>query len=128
MGSSGEANAVSKGEAMRPAAQLFHAPTLNCYVIASLGSKTRINPRVVKEGLRHTLLKNPRFTSKLILYNNFSYTPRIKPFHILSLFFVSKPFPLFLFLRSLLLVAFVGDENRALHIQDSNLLLWTLGL
>ncbi|KAK4273895.1 hypothetical protein QN277_017202 [Acacia crassicarpa] len=67
MGSSGEANAVSKGEAMSPAAQLFHAPTLNCYVIASLGSKTRIDPRVVKEGLRHTLLKHPRFTSKLVM-------------------------------------------------------------
>ncbi|XP_054789138.1 wax ester synthase/diacylglycerol acyltransferase 11-like isoform X2 [Prosopis cineraria] len=66
MGSSGEANAVYKGEAMSPAAQLFHAPTLNCYVIASIGSKTRINPHVIKEGLRHTLLKHPRFTSKLV--------------------------------------------------------------
>ncbi|KAI9097535.1 hypothetical protein K1719_025306 [Acacia pycnantha] len=67
MGSSGEANAVSKGEAMSAADQLFHTPTLNCYVIASMGSKTRINPRVVKESARDTLLKNPRLTSKLVM-------------------------------------------------------------
>ncbi|XP_028790712.1 O-acyltransferase WSD1 [Neltuma alba] len=52
---------------MSPGAQLFHAPTLNCYVIASIGVKTRMNPHVIKEGLRHTLLKHPRFTSKLVM-------------------------------------------------------------
>ncbi|KAK7320825.1 hypothetical protein VNO77_30659 [Canavalia gladiata] len=54
------------GEPLSPAARLFHAPTINCYVIAIMGCKTRINPQVIKEGLCQTLLKHPRFTSKLV--------------------------------------------------------------
>ena len=54
------------GEPLSPAAQLFHAPSLNCYVIAMMGIKTKLNPTVIKEGLRQTLLKHPRFSSKLV--------------------------------------------------------------
>ncbi|XP_057428587.1 wax ester synthase/diacylglycerol acyltransferase 11-like [Lotus japonicus] len=53
------------GEPLSPAAQLFLAPSFNCYVIAMMGCKTKINPQVIKEGLCQTLLKHPRFTSKL---------------------------------------------------------------
>ncbi|CAL5206473.1 unnamed protein product [Lathyrus oleraceus] len=54
------------GEEISPAARLFHSPSFNCYVIAILGCKTDINVQVIKEGLCHTLLKHPRFTSKLV--------------------------------------------------------------
>ena len=54
------------GEQLSPASKLFHSPTFNCHVIAIIGCKTSINPQVIKEGLRQTLLKHPRFTSKLV--------------------------------------------------------------
>ncbi|KAK7300876.1 hypothetical protein RJT34_11727 [Clitoria ternatea] len=54
------------GEALSPAGKLFHSPSLNCYVIAVMGCKTSINPQVIKEGLCQTLLKHPRFSSKLV--------------------------------------------------------------
>ncbi|XP_061356172.1 wax ester synthase/diacylglycerol acyltransferase 11 isoform X2 [Gastrolobium bilobum] len=53
-------------ERLSPAAQLFNAPSFNCYVIAIMGCKTSINPQVIKRGLCQTLLKHPRFTSKLV--------------------------------------------------------------
>ncbi|OIW18965.1 hypothetical protein TanjilG_09159 [Lupinus angustifolius] len=58
---------VSEGdEALSPAAKLFHAPSFNCYVMAIMGCSTSINPQVIKDGLCQTLLKHPRFTSKLV--------------------------------------------------------------
>lgn len=53
-------------ELLSPAALLFQAPNFNCHIIAIMGCKTSINPSVIKEGLRHTLIKHPRFSSKLV--------------------------------------------------------------
>ncbi|KEH39733.1 O-acyltransferase (WSD1-like) family protein [Medicago truncatula] len=53
------------GEPLSPAARLFHSPSFNCYVIAIIGCKTSINPQVIRDGLCQTILKHPRFTSKL---------------------------------------------------------------
>ncbi|KAK3404010.1 hypothetical protein EUGRSUZ_K00371 [Eucalyptus grandis] len=53
-------------EKLSPAARLFHAPRFNCYILAIMGCKTRINPGVVKAGLEETLLKHPRFSSKMV--------------------------------------------------------------
>lgn len=64
------------GEGLSPAGRLFHSPSFNCYVIAILGCKTNINVEVIKEGLCHTLLKHPRFTSILVshtLFNLFNF-------------------------------------------------------
>ncbi|XP_021909274.1 O-acyltransferase WSD1-like isoform X3 [Carica papaya] len=49
-----------------PAARLFNVPGLKCYIIAVMGCKTRIDPGVVIEGLKHTLIKHPRFSSILV--------------------------------------------------------------
>jgi len=54
------------GEPLSPAARLFHSPSFNCYVIAIIGCKTGINLQVIRDGLCQTLLKHPRFTSKLV--------------------------------------------------------------
>ncbi|KAF3432826.1 hypothetical protein FNV43_RR23928 [Rhamnella rubrinervis] len=51
---------------LSPAARLFHSPRFNCHIIAIMGCKTSINPDVVKDGLKQTLLKHPRFSSKLL--------------------------------------------------------------
>ena len=61
-----DVEAVIREQPLSPAARLFHSPRFNCYVIAIMGCKTRINPDVVKSGLEHTLLKHPRFSSKLV--------------------------------------------------------------
>ncbi|GMY07442.1 O-acyltransferase WSD1-like [Fagus crenata] len=53
-------------EALNPAAQLFHAQCLNCYIVTIVGFKTKINPNVIKPGLEHTLLKHPLFCSKIV--------------------------------------------------------------
>ncbi|KAI3856939.1 hypothetical protein MKX03_012347 [Papaver bracteatum] len=50
-------------EPLSPSARLLHEPHFNLYIIAIIGSKTKINPTVVKDGLVHTLLKHPRFCS-----------------------------------------------------------------
>ncbi|KAJ8751949.1 hypothetical protein K2173_000695 [Erythroxylum novogranatense] len=54
-------------EALSPAARLFHAPNFNCYIIAIIGCKTHIDPAVIKAGLRQTLMKHPRFSSKVVV-------------------------------------------------------------
>ncbi|MED6221601.1 hypothetical protein PIB30_056354 [Stylosanthes scabra] len=61
-----------RGEPLSPGSRLFHSPNFNCHVIAVLGFKTTINPQLFKEGFRQTVLKHPRFTSKLV--NNGSRT------------------------------------------------------
>ncbi|CAK7324168.1 unnamed protein product [Dovyalis caffra] len=54
-------------EPLSPSARLFQEQQLNCYIIAALGWKTStINPSIVKEGLEQTLIKHPRFSSKLV--------------------------------------------------------------
>ncbi|KAE8077680.1 hypothetical protein FH972_016220 [Carpinus fangiana] len=63
----GDGESSSGGQPLSPAARLFHAPRINCYIIAFMGCKTKINPDVVKAGLEQTLLKHPRFSSKLVV-------------------------------------------------------------
>ncbi|KAK4571285.1 hypothetical protein RGQ29_029905 [Quercus rubra] len=53
-------------DALSPAAQLFQSPSLNCYIVTMIGSKTKINPNFVKAGLEQTLLKHPLFSSKIV--------------------------------------------------------------
>ncbi|KAJ9539241.1 hypothetical protein OSB04_031974 [Centaurea solstitialis] len=55
--------ASGEEEPLSPASHLFHEPTFNLYIIAIMGSKGPINPRVAYEKLPHTLLKHYRFSS-----------------------------------------------------------------
>ncbi|XP_057980411.1 wax ester synthase/diacylglycerol acyltransferase 11-like [Malania oleifera] len=48
---------------LSPLARLFHEPGCNLYIIAIMGTKTRIDPDIIKDKLQHTLLKHPRFSS-----------------------------------------------------------------
>lgn len=50
-------------EPLSPSARLFHEPNFNVHVIAIMGSKNPIDPRVFYEKLPHTLLKHYRFSS-----------------------------------------------------------------
>lgn len=77
-GSNGSGEAVPEEEPLSPSARLFHEPNFNVYIIAIMGSKTRIYPDVVKDKLVHTLLKHPRFSSLQVyiiisLNLNFNY-------------------------------------------------------
>lgn len=65
-GKASSSNNNREDQALSPAARLFHAPRFNCYIITIIGVNTPINPNVVKAGLEHTLLKHPRFSSKLV--------------------------------------------------------------
>ncbi|KFK34210.1 hypothetical protein AALP_AA5G115100 [Arabis alpina] len=51
---------------LSPAARVFHAPEFNCYVITVIGIKRKIEPDVIIEGLNQTLVRHPRFSSKLV--------------------------------------------------------------
>jgi len=57
---------MASGEELSPAGKMLLEPSMNCYVIATIGLKTRIDPQVIREGLSQTLLKHSRFTSKLV--------------------------------------------------------------
>ncbi|KVH89040.1 O-acyltransferase, WSD1, C-terminal [Cynara cardunculus var. scolymus] len=50
-------------EPLSPSARLFHEPNFNVHVIAIMGSKNPIDPRVAYEKLPQTLLKHHRFSS-----------------------------------------------------------------
>ncbi|GAB2293965.1 hypothetical protein Dimus_028179 [Dionaea muscipula] len=52
-------------EPMSPGARLLQAPSMDSYVIATMGSKKIIDIDVIREGLKQTLIKHPRFSSKL---------------------------------------------------------------
>jgi hypothetical protein len=54
---------VVEEEPLSPSARLFHEPNFNVYIIAIMGSKTKIQLDIVKANLEHTLLKHPRFSS-----------------------------------------------------------------
>lgn len=54
-------------EPLSPTARLFTAPKFNCYIIAIMGCKTKVDTDIIKEGLEHTLIKHPRFSSKLVV-------------------------------------------------------------
>ncbi|KAJ0253758.1 Diacylglycerol O-acyltransferase [Hirschfeldia incana] len=55
-----------KEQPLSPAARVFHAPKFNCYVITVIGVKKKIEPAVVMEGLKQSLIRHPRFSSKLV--------------------------------------------------------------
>ncbi|GAV66202.1 LOW QUALITY PROTEIN: WES_acyltransf domain-containing protein/DUF1298 domain-containing protein [Cephalotus follicularis] len=57
--------ASTKEEPLSPGSRLFQAPRLNLHIIVIMGSKTKINASVIKAGLEQTLIKHPRFSSKL---------------------------------------------------------------
>ncbi|XP_010426433.1 PREDICTED: O-acyltransferase WSD1 [Camelina sativa] len=55
---------------LSPTARIFHAPEFNCYVIAVIGLKKKIEADVITEGLKQTLIRHPRFSSKLVSHGN----------------------------------------------------------
>ncbi|XP_019104053.2 wax ester synthase/diacylglycerol acyltransferase 5 isoform X1 [Beta vulgaris subsp. vulgaris] len=55
-------------EPLSPASRLFHAPQLNCCIIAMVGCKTMINVEVIKDGINQTMVKHPRISSKLVFH------------------------------------------------------------
>ncbi|CAN7059929.1 unnamed protein product [Brassica oleracea var. botrytis] len=55
---------------LSPAARVFHAPAFNCYVITVIGVKKKIEPDVIIEGLKQTLIRHPRFSSKMVNKTN----------------------------------------------------------
>ncbi|KFK34209.1 hypothetical protein AALP_AA5G115000 [Arabis alpina] len=61
---------VEKDIPLSPAARVFNAPKLNCYVIAVLGVKKKIEPYAVMEGFKQSLIRHPRFSSKLVNSGN----------------------------------------------------------
>ncbi|KAL5553201.1 hypothetical protein UlMin_040602 [Ulmus minor] len=54
-------------EPLSPPGRLFHEPNFSGHIIAIMGCKTKIIPDVVKAKLPQTLLKQPRFSSFLVL-------------------------------------------------------------
>ncbi|XP_050251519.1 wax ester synthase/diacylglycerol acyltransferase 11-like isoform X4 [Quercus robur] len=80
MGESDNNGKVSREEEeqpLSPAARLFHSPSFNCYIIAILGCNTKFKPDVIKSGLEQTLLKHPRFSSKLVADDGQRWTKTI---------------------------------------------------
>ncbi|XP_052194418.1 wax ester synthase/diacylglycerol acyltransferase 11-like [Diospyros lotus] len=60
---SGGGGGMEEAEALSPAARMFHESNFNVHVVAVFGSKTRIDPQLVKDKLSHSLLRQPRFSS-----------------------------------------------------------------
>ncbi|POO01188.1 O-acyltransferase [Trema orientale] len=52
---------------LSPATRIFHSLNYNSYIIAIIGFYTSIDPEVMKAGLEQTLIKHPRFSSKLVI-------------------------------------------------------------
>ncbi|CAD5325282.1 unnamed protein product [Arabidopsis thaliana] len=63
---------------LSPAARLFHAPEFNCYIISVVGLKNKIEPDMIIEGIKQTLMRHPRFSSKL----DHVIIPKIQTQHI----------------------------------------------
>ncbi|KAF8097713.1 hypothetical protein N665_0283s0017 [Sinapis alba] len=61
---------LEDGQPLSPAARVFHAPEFNCYVISVIGVKKKIEPDVIIEGLKQTLIRHPRFSSKMVSRRN----------------------------------------------------------
>ncbi|KAK6262489.1 hypothetical protein QUC31_008305 [Theobroma cacao] len=63
-----EASPVSKDEVpLSTGSLIFHEPGINCCIIAIMGYKSKLDPAVIKEGLKQTLIKHPCFSSKLVM-------------------------------------------------------------
>ncbi|CAH8295035.1 unnamed protein product [Eruca vesicaria subsp. sativa] len=59
-----------EGQPLSPAARLFHEPEFNCNIISVVGLKSKIKPDVIIEGINQTLIRHPRFSSKLVKSGN----------------------------------------------------------
>ncbi|PRQ60408.1 putative transferase [Rosa chinensis] len=55
---------------LSPAARLFHSPKFSCYIVIRMGCSIRIHPEVISAGLKETLYKHPRFSSKMVKDRN----------------------------------------------------------
>ncbi|CAL5382249.1 unnamed protein product [Camellia sinensis] len=69
-GGGGNTVEVEVEEPLSLAARLFHWPSFNVDIIVIMGCKTRIYPDVVKESLKHSVLRIPRFA----LLSNHTHT------------------------------------------------------
>lgn len=61
-----ETNMEEQQESVSPVAHLFHSQKFSCYIVIRMGCSTRFNQEVIKFGLEQTLLKHPRFSSKMV--------------------------------------------------------------
>lgn len=61
-----ETNMEQQQQNLSPVARLFHSQKFSCYIVIRMGCSTRFNPEVIKFGLEQTLLKHPRFSSKMV--------------------------------------------------------------
>ncbi|KAF3500520.1 hypothetical protein F2Q69_00043524 [Brassica cretica] len=64
----GETNTVretAEEEPLSPCSQLFNSPDFNCAIIVTMGCKVKGNPSAIIDGLKHTLVNHPRFSSIL---------------------------------------------------------------
>ncbi|KAM1029661.1 hypothetical protein ACFX2A_043147 [Malus domestica] len=55
---------------LSPASRLFHSPRFNCYIVITMGFKTRIDSNIVKNGLK-VLHNHPRFSCRLLMIYSF---------------------------------------------------------
>lgn len=56
-----------ENQPLSPMARSFHEPDSNVYVIVMIGLKSKINSKIVKANLQHTLLKHHRFSSLQVI-------------------------------------------------------------
>lgn len=64
--SKGLLKSAAEEEPLSPMGRLYHVPGISCFIIATFGFKTRIDVEAFKHGLNHTLIRHPRFSSKLV--------------------------------------------------------------
>lgn len=64
--SQGRGGAKEEEEPLSPLARLLHTPQVNCFIVVVFGCKTTIDVDASKHGLEQTLIKHPRFSSKLV--------------------------------------------------------------
>ncbi|GAB2221943.1 hypothetical protein Droror1_Dr00013140 [Drosera rotundifolia] len=65
-----EVLAAEPPEPLSPGARVLHSPQMDSFIICMVGCNTRVDADVIKEGLKHTLIKHPRFSSKLVMNTN----------------------------------------------------------
>lgn len=61
-------------EPLSPMGHIFHVPGLNYFIIAVLGCKIKVDVEMIKYGINQTLIKHPRFSSKLVSLPTYSAT------------------------------------------------------
>ncbi|GAB2249780.1 hypothetical protein Droror1_Dr00013139 [Drosera rotundifolia] len=65
-----EVLAAEPPEPLSPGARVLHSPLMDSFIICMLGCNTRVDADVIKEGLKNTLIKHPRFSSKVVMNTN----------------------------------------------------------